>query len=61
MKGPGSWNVMNLLSYLPLVFTYWLLAVWQSQSLLVGSLFIALLLGCIMLLGLFGLGIVKLT
>ena len=60
-KSPGSWNVMNLLSYLPLVITYWLLAVWQSQSLLVGSLFIALLLGCIMLLGLFGLGMVKLT
>ena len=60
-KSLRSWNVINLLSYLPLVITYWLLAVWQSQSFLVGSLFISLLLGCIFLLGLLGLGMIKFT
>ena len=60
-KSSGSWKKWNVLSYLPLLLTYWLLAVWQSQSLLVGSLFIALLLVCILLLGMFGMGMLKLT
>ena len=54
-------SFMNLLSYLPLLMTYWFLGVWQSKSYLVGTLFIALLLACIFVLGIIGLGMVKFT
>ena len=54
-------SFMNLLSYLPLLMTYWFLGVWQSKSYLVGTLFMALLLACIFVLGVIGLGMVKFT
>ena len=60
-KHSGWWSSLVPLSYLPLLLTYWLLAVWQSQSIKVGTLFILLLLACIMVLGLVGIGMLMLS
>ncbi len=50
-RSPTRFRVRQVLSYVPLLVTYWLLAMWQSQSVLVGSLFIGLLVICILILG----------
>ena len=41
----------QILSYLPLIILSWILSVWQSQSFLVGSVFVGMLICAILLLG----------
>lgn len=52
-----QWNLQSWLLYIPALLIYWLIAIWQSHSIKVGSLFTLVFLGSITLLiaiGLFG-------
>lgn len=49
----------NVLSYLPALVTYWALAVWQAHSWIIGSLFVGLFLGSLLILGIVAWGILK--
>jgi putative ABC transport system permease protein len=48
------------LGWVPAVVVYWLLAVWQAQSLKIGSLFVGLFLGSSLILTVAGLGFLRL-
>ena len=56
----GRWRFRDVGAYLPLIFVYWGLAVWQAQSWIVGSAFIGMLFGSILVLGLLGWGLLSL-
>ncbi len=43
-----------LLSYVPGIIAYWLLSIWQAHSIKIGSLFVGMFLGSLLLLGLVG-------
>ena len=49
--------VRKSLSYLPALLVYWALAIWQAHSWIIGSLFVTLFLGSLLLLGLVAWGI----
>ena len=47
----SGFGFFHMLTYIPLLLTFWLLSVWQSQSMIIGSLFIVSLLGAFVILG----------
>lgn len=49
----------NTLSYLPALMIYWALAVWQAHSWIIGSLFVCLFLGALLVLGVVAWGILE--
>lgn len=49
-----KFDPINLISYAPLLVTFWLLSVWQSNSWIIGSVFIASLIGSFIVLGIIG-------
>ncbi len=59
--GSGRVRPLTLFSYIPLLSTFWLLSVWQSNSWLIGSIFFASLLGSFAVLGLIGWLLIVLT
>ena len=50
-----------LLSYLPIIFGYWSLSIWQANSFKIGSIFMGSLLGSLLVLGLVGWGCLTLA
>ena len=59
-EGRSTW-VRSALSYVPAFGVYWILAVWQAHSWIIGSLFVGLFLGSLFLLGLVGWGVLKMA
>ncbi|MBF0276560.1 MAG: FtsX-like permease family protein [SAR324 cluster bacterium] len=49
----------TILSYLPILVIYWILAVWQAHSWIIGSLFVGLFLGSLLILGLVAWGLLS--
>ena len=49
--------VRKIFSYMPALLAYWALAVWQAHSWLIGSLFVSLFLGSLVVLGLVAWGV----